>query len=592
MRHTAASRFGPSRASILRRMCRTTAVLVIGATLALAACEPPAAPPPPEPADASAPDVVDLLFIDATHDLGLDFAIDRAVAGDYFMPDSMTGGCALFDYDGDGDLDLYIVNAFRAADGRTTTPEGANRLYRQEPDGRFADVTTEAGAGHRGYGMGVAAGDYDNDGDVDLYVTCYGPDTLLRNEGDGTFSDVGVAAGIRNDAWSASAAFFDYDGDGFLDVFVANYLAYDHEKVSRDAAGRREYAAPHMFDGVPDVLYRNAGDGTFTDVSIATGIGAVPGRGLGAACLDLDDDGRPDVYVANDGDPNFAWMNRNGSFVEEALQRGLALSNTGQREAGMGIAVGDCDGDRHEDLFITHLVQETNTLYRRVAPGLFEDATTAAGLGAASIDATAFGTAFLDVELDGDLDLLAVNGRVLRRVPHPAANLGIHWTPYAEPNQLFINDGAGRYTEAPFCGALRADVEVSRGLAVGDVDGDGDLDAVVTNGNGTVKIYRNEARRAGHWLVVRAVDPALSRDAIGATVEVIAGSLHAARVVRAAPGYLSSSDPRPHFGLGPYEAYDDIVVRWPDGSSERFGGGAADRVVEVRRGEGAPEPAR
>jgi hypothetical protein len=541
--------------------------------------------------DETAETPVNGVFTDVTAAAGLEFAIDRSVADDYFMPDSMGTGCAFLDYDADGDLDIYLVNGFRDASGAVVTDAGANRLYRQEPGPRFVDVTAEAGVGDRGYGMGVATGDVDNDGDVDLFVTNFGPDVLYRNEGDGTFTDVTAAAGVgERDAWSASAAFLDYDGDGHLDLFVTTYLDYAPGGRSRDAGGRDDYPAPAAFPGLADDLFRNEGDGTFTNVSVATGIAARPGRGLGVVTTDLDDDGRPDVFVANDGDPNAAWINDGrGGFTDRAHAMGLAVNAYGMPEASMGIAVGDTDGNGRVDLFLTHLFRESSTLYRQRLPGFYEDGTMAAGLTAPSIDFTGFGTAFLDVEHDGDLDIVVANGRILRASPFPGVRLVEHWAPYAEPNQLLLNDGSGRFDDAgPRGGAFTRDLEVGRGLAVGDVDGDGDVDLLVANGNGTLRLYRNDAPRAGRWLTVRVVDPGLRRDAIGAVVALRCGNRLRRREITTAGSYLSAHDPRAHFGLASNERVDEMVVRWPDGARERFDAGGLDRRIELRRGAGRP----
>ncbi len=538
----------------------------------------------PAPAAASPP-----FFVDATEAWGVDVDLDRAAPGNYFMPDSMTGGVALFDADGDGDLDLYLVHGRWDVARRAPAADGVNRLLLQGDDGVFRVTPDAAGAADAGYGMGVAVGDADNDGDLDLYVANYGPDAFYRNRGDGTFENATADAGIGNDAWSASAGFFDADGDGWLDVFVTNYLAIDPAREARDAAGRPDYAAPSVSPGVPDVLYRNTGDGTFTDVTEAAGL-ATPGRGLGVIFDDLDGDGRIDIYVANDGDPNFAWISQaDGTFVDRAAALGLAVNSYRRPEGSMGIARGDVDGDGAEDLLLTHFVQETNSLYRRLGPGQFSDETLARGLAGPSLDRTGFGAAFFDLELDGDLDLFVVNGRVFRRRPLAGARLSDHWNSYAEPNQLFVNRGGGRFAEvAVGCGPACNDIEVSRGLVAGDLDRDGDVDLVVTNANGTVRLYRNETPRQGHWLAVRAIDPALRRDAIGARIEVRLGRRVLLRTVTAARSYLSSGDLTTHFGLGEAERVDRILVRWPDGAIEHFDGGDVDRLRVIRRGEGRP----
>ncbi|HVS11246.1 MAG TPA: CRTAC1 family protein [Planctomycetota bacterium] len=524
-------------------------------------------------------------FTDVTADAGIAALPDRGT-GDYFMPESLAAGCALFDCDLDGDLDVYLVNGFRAADGSTVTPQGANRLWIQEERLRFRDATESSGAGDRGYGMGVAVGDASGDGYPDLYVTNYGPDTFLASRGDGTFEDRTGASGLGQPAWGSSAGFFDLDLDGDLDLYVANYLDYLHTRPSTDRAGRPEYAGPHSFEGVPDCLYRNLGGGRFEDISASSGIANARSKGLGVIFLDLDGDGRTDVYVANDAQPNHAWINAgDGTFRERARELGLAVSASGAAQASMGLAAGDLDGDGRLELFATNLVQETNVLYREPSPGRWQDATLGSGLGPPSLDRTGFGTAFADLELDGDLDVLVANGRVLRTVSDPRARIRAHWSPYAEPDQVLVNDGRGRFREVP-AGDFTREVRVSRGLAVGDVDGDGALDVLLTCADGHVALLRNGSERAGRWLVARVVEGSLPRDAIGARVEVRAGGRSHVRLVQPASSYLSSSDPRVHFGLGQVQAIEEVLVRWPDGALERFDGVELDRACTLERGKG------
>ena len=529
-------------------------------------------------------------FTDITEQSGLQFSVDRAASGTYFMPDDMAAGCALFDYDNDGHLDVYIVNGFRGADGRIDPVRGANRLYRQQANGRFVDVTQSSGLGDGSYGMGVPVGDMDNDGDLDVFLANYGPDRLYRNNGDGTFDDVTDVSGIDNSAWAASAGFFDYDRDGLLDLFVTNYVGFDIQIRASDEVGRPEYPGPEHFPGVADVLYHNDGNGRFTDVSAAVGIAAAAGAGLGVVFTDLNGDQRPDIYVANDRQANFAWTQTgDGLFEDQALEMGLALNGFGEPEAGMGVAIGDYDGDLDSDLFATHFVQETHTLYRNLRPAFYEDATLQSGLGPPSRDRTGFGAAFLDFDHDGDLDLIAVNGRVLRTLPHPRARLDPHWNPYAEPNQVFENQGDGRFTEiSDRCGTLGSIAQVGRGLAVGDIDRDGDLDLLVTNANGTVELFRNDVPKRGHWLIVRAIAPRLHRDAVGATLTLRAGRRQLYREVKHTYSYLSSSDAAVHFGIGAATRVDEIRVRWPDGSLESFGPFDVDRYIEIAEGAGRP----
>ncbi len=508
------------------------------------------------------------------------------------MPAVMGGGAAVFDADGDGDLDLYLLAPARASEG------SGSRFYLQQDDGRFTNATTAAQLG--GDGMGAAAGDLDNDGDIDLYITRVGPDRLLLNDGDGVFADRTAAWGAATPGWSSSAALLDFDRDGYLDIYVARYVAFDPERVCSQHGGRRDFCGPTEFEGLTDVLLHNLGGERFEDVSASAGISTVTDAGLGVVAADFDHNGEMDLYVANDADPNNLWVNQgDGSFVDEGVLQGSAFNRWGNSEAGMGIATGDADLDLDLDLFVTHLITETNTYYRNLMLPGFEDATIASDLAAASLDLTGFGAAFFDADNDGDLDLAVANGAVKRRpsalvgTPGPAGVPPAFWSDYVEPN-LFLINNAGRFTDAS-SQAPWTELGLSRALVPADLDRDGDVDLVIANLDGPPRVLRNltiDPAGAGapptsaNWLQIRALDPRLRREAIGARITVHTAS--GPRLLHVLPpgSYLSAGPATVHLGLGAADAVESFDVVWPDGLTERFDGAAANQVVELVRGEG------
>ena len=533
------------------------------------------------------------LFVEAAADAGLAFTHESGATGEYYMAEQMGPGAAFLDYDGDGDLDVLLVQGGSLAPGA----RASSRLFRNDlkkdalKDGAagtlaFTDVTEEAKLTPHAYGMGAATGDYDSDGDVDLLITAFGLETLFRNEGDGTFSDVTAEAGIGDPLWSTSAAFVDYDRDGDLDLFVANYLDFTpaDNKVCADALGARDYCSPRTYRPVPDRLYRNEGGGRFSDVTAAAGILKAYGAGLGVATGDYNGDGWMDLYVANDATANQLWINRrDGTFVDEGLLSGAALNAAGNPEGSMGIASGDPDGDGDEDLFVTNIIGETFAAYQNDGQGTFEDVRQAWSLARPTAPFTGFGTDWFDYDNDGLLDLFVANGAVniveaLRGTPNP----------FGMRNQLFRNTGRARFEETTaLAGPAFERAEIGRGAAFGDVDNDGDTDVLVTNNGGPARLLLNNGGNRQHWLQVRLEVASGNRAGIGASVSLERPGAPALwRRVRTDGSYLSASDVRVHFGLGEGARVERIVVQWPDGSREAWTGVGVDRVVTLRRGTG------
>jgi hypothetical protein len=425
------------------------------------------------------------------------------------------------------------------------------------------------------------------------------------NNGDGkSFTEITKEAGLENLSWATSAAFVDYDRDGWLDLVVVNYVDYDPSRACADPSGEQEFCGPQMFPGTAARLFRNLGrEGSakaphgvrFEDVTAASRLGRQPGRGLGVICADFNGDHWPDILIANDAEPNHLWINqKDGTFRNEAIQRGIAFDALGRPMGNMGTALGDVDGDGLFDVVIAHLTEETHTLWKQGPRGFFQDRTVAFGLGTPRYRGTGFGTVLADFDLDGALDLAVVNGRVKRGERVDVAGLDPFWHPYVERNQLFGNDGSGHFRDLSVDNpAFCSTPAIGRGLACGDLRNQGVLDLVVTSLAGPARIYRNVAPRRGHWLEVRAVDPALKRDAYGAEITVHAGNSKWQRYINPAYSFLCSNDPRAHFGLGSATQVDRIDVVWPDGSAETFTGGTADQQVILVRGRGpqwqAPE---
>jgi len=512
---------------------------------------------------------------------GLDFTHINGASPEKHMVETMGSGGLFFDYDNDGWLDIFLVDG-GSLTARDVMARARNRLYHNRGNGTFEDVTASSGIAHTQYGMGACAADYDNDGYVDLYVTNAGPNALYHNTGHGTFTDVTRSAGVGSSSLGTSCAFADVDNDGFVDLFVTNYVDLSVERRCGDSR-TRAYCRPELYKGLPYVLYHNNGNGTFTDITREAGVYTTAGKGLGVVFGDYDDDGWVDFFVANDLAPNFLFHNTGrGHFRDVGLLAGVAVASDGKARAGMGVDFGDYDGDGKLDVVVTNFMLEAHNLFRNLGNGLFADATYESGLGVPTLPFVGFGVSFLDYDNDGRLDLAIANGHVLDNAEHFSPN-----ATYAQRNLLFHNEGGGRLKEVGrSAGPGFALEKVHRGLAVGDIDNDGNLDLLITNNGQAVDLLRNAGGDRGNSLLVKLVGKKSNRDAIGARLRVTAGGSTQIREVKAGSSYLSQSDVRVHVGVGAATVIDRIDIRWPAGESEVVRNVAANQRITIVEGEG------
>jgi len=535
--------------------------------------------PSPQPEKSSG------LFVDVTAAKGLNFRYLSSHTSRKYLLETMGPGVALFDYDNDGRLDIFLVNGAPIGDPtpkgtipQKTGPQSWNRLYHQKRDGTFEDVTEKAGLEGMGYGMGVAVGDYDNDGYEDLYVTAYGGNRLYHNNKDGTFTDVTEKAGVGGDGWSTSAAWLDLDDDGLLDLVVLRYLQWDFDDVwcGEHKEGFRTYCHPDFFKPIAPLVYHNDGNGHFTEVSQKVGI-SKPGKGLGLAFADYDRDGHTDIFIANDSTLESLYRNQgNGTFEEVALMSNIAVDGDGRTFAGMGVDFADYDNDGLPDVVITDLANQMYALYRNAGDGSFNYASNTSGLGQMTRTHSGWGVRFLDFDNDGRKDLLIAQGHDLDTIQLTSPNLR-----YREPMLLVHNTGQGFVDVSATSGSVFQQAWTARGLAIGDIDNDGRMDAVVTTNDGPAYILHNETATQNHWLTLQLVGHTSNRDAIGAEVKLLTAKGMQLATVTTAGSYLSASDKRVHFGLGSESVAKSIEIRWPSGIVQTLKDIVGDQIFQI-----------
>jgi hypothetical protein len=525
-------------------------------------------------------------FTDVTQQAGITFKHISTPEKRYIV-ESMSGGVALIDYDSDGYLDIYFVNSL-TVDLVKSKGKTKSTLYRNRGDGTFTDVTEKAGVGDIGWGMGAAVGDYNNDGFQDLYVTCVGPNHLLKNNGDGTFTDVTERAGVGDPRWSAGASFVDYDADGWLDLFVANYVSFDFNNLpefGKDKTcqfkGVAVQCGPRGMRGDGDSLYRNNGDGTFTDVTKKAGVSDPNGYyGMGVIASDFDEDGLIDIFVANDSTPNFLYHNNgDGTFKEIGFISGTALNENGAAQGCMGVTVADYNHDGKLDLFITNFDDDYNVLYRNDGQNSFTDASYASKVAAVSLPYVGWGTKFFDYDSDGWVDLFVANGHVYPQIKN-----------FHQRNFVHRNNRDGTFTEiAELLGAPFALKRAARGSAVGDIDNDGDVDIVINNLGGEAQVLRNDGGNSNNAVLIKTVGVKSNRNGIGARVKVVSGDLMQKDEVRSGDSYISQSDLRLHFGLEKRTKIDLIEIRWPSGAIDKITDAKANKLITIKEGQGVIE---